>query len=444
VGSDNIPPHSIEAEQSIIGSIILDGDVINRASKLNSSDFYDPDHKIIWEACLSLFAERTTIDLVTLSDRLTSIGKLEEIGRSSYLIECSETVVSSANIKEHITIVKECSELRRIIKESTNTINKAYKRTEKSKEIISNSVLKLTETCDTESKLITNTFLTMRNSLMKQRVANTHFYPKSPWDGLNKRLLFGFRPGLVVIGGRPGMGKTAVKLNLIHHWLENGVGIYDYSPEMGSEKELDILDILEIPGLTSTDFYKPDSLDNETKQKLKNRWKFYDKTDYWLDDSYSRSFEEIAFNVDLIRKTNPNLKIVCIDMFKYLKEIMIGGWNRETISNLVDRIFQTGKEQGVCYVVLHHLTKAVDKRRPPIPRQGDLLESSAFEGDADLILLCYRPMKYKKEGELDESTWLIIGKQRDQGKYDEQYINLVIESEYKFVEELELTGDIPF
>ena len=431
--TDRILPNSLDAEKAIIGSIIIDESSLIYSSSLDILDFYSQEHQKIFKAILELFNNREKIDLVTLADK---IGKdLVKMGGTGYLMEFSEELPSSANVKEYVNIVKEKSRLRKLIEVSSRILNNSYEQKIDSRQIITENFSDLTEAIsDDGSKILYKNFTEHRTKLMKERSKKgVVYHPKTPWSGFNEMLLYGFSPGLVFIAGRPRMGKTEVKLNLIDHWLRNGCGVYDWSPEMGVDREIDRLDMIALPDVKSIELYRASEINVETKRRLKERWKFYDSSNYWFDNRKNCSFSDISMQVDLLKKVNNNLKVVCIDMLRQLSDISRAGrYLRETYKMVIEEIFKKGHEQGVCYVCIHHLNRE-DARKGKQPRIENMQETSDAEGIADLILFCHRPFVYDS-GETDLTTHLIMAKQRDWGKFDNRHISLSLEGDHKFIE----------
>ena len=443
--TDKIPPNSLDAEKAIIGSVLIDEDSLIHSSSLEVTDFYSPDHQKIFKAILELFGQKTKIDPVTLSDKMGT--ELTEMGGIGYITEFTETLPSSANIKAHVNIVKEKSRLRKLIQVSSRILSNSYDQKTDSKKIITDNFTDFTEiVSDDTSKILHGNFVEHRTNLMKERSKKgVVYHPKTPWPTFNEMLLYGFRPGLVFIAGRPRMGKTEVKLNLISHWLKNGnIGVYDWSPEMGADREIDRLDMIEFPDIRSIDLYRAGEIDRETKKRLKERWKFYDNSSYWFDDRKNCSFSDISMQVDLLKKVNDNLKVVCIDMLRQLSDISNAGkYLRETYKRVIEDIFKKRHEQGICYVCIHHLNRE-DARKGKKPRIENMQETSDAEGIADMILFCHRPAVYD-ENETDKTTHLLIGKQRDWGRWDGKYVYLKLTGDHFFEEdELQNTGDLPF
>jgi len=433
----------LNAEMAVLGALMLDNSAMSKVEEVNLlvDDFYKTTHKSIFGVITWLISKGKSADVVTVSAKLRESTLLEEVGGTYYLTELVESVPSAENVRYYAEIVKEKARLRKLKTLALEISEKAEHAIDSASivDFALTEVLNINST-DAEKSILYGNFYESRVKLMRQRLdAETRYFPKTPWAGLNELLVHGFRPGIVLIAGRPGTGKTELKLNLEDHWLKDGIGIYDWSPEMGAARELDRLDLIHLPEIDSVDMYYA-KVKKEYKKKLKERWKFYDSKDFWFDDVPDRSFEQIALNVRRIKQGGSNLRIVLIDMFSHLREISTSIRNRrEVIESVITRMDIAAKEQEVCYVVLHHLGKQVERRQSTVPKMSDLLEATRFEGTADLILFCHRPAVYDANCG-DDTTHVIIGKQREGGKHVGKVVRLRMIGDHKFVEDIESDG----
>ncbi len=411
-------PSNIEAEKSLLASILVSEDALYETlSKLSSEDFYQPANRIIYEAISNLAKSGKAIDLVVIAEELTKSGKLNEIGGIEYLAEVADFVPTPSIAGSYIEIIKEKSLLRKVITASNQLLLDGYSGKVSAEELLSEAEKKIfgiaSYKMDNElapvAKYINKTADELER-LYKSRGSDISGVPTG-FTRLDE-MTGGFQNGdLIIIAGRPGMGKTSLALNIAQYAsLEAAKNIALFSIEM-SRKQLMFRLVSSIGKIDSylirTGRFKnnqwttiTDALDKLSEAKL------------YIDESSSITTMQIAAKCRKA-KLQHGLDMVIID---YLQLIKMREKERKDleISEATRALKIMAKELNVPVVLLSQLNRAPEARDNKRPRASDLRESGAIEQDADLILFVYRESFYKKnKEEKDRTAEIIIEKQRN-------------------------------
>ena len=414
---DRLPPQNIEAEQSVLGAILLENEILASAVEmLAPEDFYKDSHKKIFLAMLDLYKKNEPIDLITLTEQLSRKEQIEEIGGASYLSHIVNLVPTSANIKYHSKIVKEKSLLRNLIKTTTEIITMSY---DGSIEI--NELLDVAETkiFSLSEKTIRGSFVRIDNVVKDTIELVDKLYNKkelitglpSGFTDLDMQTT-GFHPGdLVVVGARPGMGKTSFCLNIAAYvGIEVKVPVALFSLEMS--KELIVLRMICSEAEVDSKSVRSGYHTKEDYRKLVNAAGRLAEAPIFIDDSFNTVLEMRAKARRL--KAEHGLGLIIVD---YL-QLMRGEGSyiaREQVISDISRSFKAlAKDLKVPIIVISQLNRSCEQRgdnkRPII---ADLRESGAIEQDADTILFLYRGDYYKAKDAEEGIAELDIAKQRN-------------------------------
>ena len=414
---DRLPPQNIEAEQSVLGAILLENEILASAVEmLAPEDFYKDSHKKIFLAMLDLYKKNEPIDLITLTEQLSRKEQIEEIGGASYLSHIVNLVPTSANIKYHSKIVKEKSLLRNLIKTTTEIITMSY---DESIEI--NELLDVAETkiFSLSEKTIRGSFVRIDNVVKDTIELVDKLYNKkelitglpSGFTDLDMQTT-GFHPGdLVVVGARPGMGKTSFCLNIAAYvGIEVKVPVALFSLEMS--KELIVLRMICSEAEVDSKSVRSGYHTKEDYRKLVNAAGRLAEAPIFIDDSFNTVLEMRAKARRL--KAEHGLGLIIVD---YL-QLMRGEGSyiaREQVISDISRSFKAlAKDLKVPIIVISQLNRSCEQRgdnkRPII---ADLRESGAIEQDADTILFLYRGDYYKAKDAEEGIAELDIAKQRN-------------------------------
>jgi replicative DNA helicase len=417
-GYDRLPPQNIEAEQSVIGSVLLENEAIGTVIEhLTSGDFYKDSHKKIFNAMLELYEKSEPIDLITLTELLNRKEQLEAVGGASYLSAIVSMVPTSANAKYHAKIVKEKSILRSLITTSTEIVTECYDTEQDVHELLDKAEAKIFGISETA---VRQTYVHVKHVVKDTiELVDKLFDKKEHITGLATgftdldEATTGFHPGdLIVIGARPGMGKTAFCLNIIAHAaIEDNVPVAVFSLEM--TKEQLVLRMLCGEAEVDSKAVRSGYHSKEDYRKLVNAAGRLSEAPIYIDDSFNTILDIRAKARRL--KAEHGLGAIIID---YLQLMGSSGSNvaREQVISEISRSLKAlAKDLSVPIIVISQLNRSCeqrgDKKNPII---ADLRESGAIEQDADIILFLYRDEYYKKhESQKKGIAELDIAKQRN-------------------------------
>jgi len=423
VASDRIPPQNIEAEISVLGAILQDPQALLKAMEvLRPADFYKEAHRKIFNACIDLFDRNEPVDLVTLANELMRRKQLEEVGGSSVLSALVDAVPTAANVAYHARIVKDKALLYSLIQKATAVVSRAYADKDDVDEVLDWAEQQIFEISQDK---ISRSFVPVKSVLKGTFQLIEKLYDrKSHVTGIPTgfrrfdEMTAGLQPSeLVVVAGRPSMGKTSFSLNIAQHAaIQERIPVAIFSLEMSKEQLVQRM----LCSVASVDSHKLRTgyLSDADWPKLTTGAGRLSESPIFIDDTPGISLLEMRAKARRL-KAEQGLSLVIID---YLQ--LISGRGRvesrqQEISEISRSLKAMAKELDVPVVALSQLSRAVESRQPPRPQLSDLRESGAIEQDADVVTFLYRPAFYRtrKEDELDEpednTTEVIIGKQRN-------------------------------
>jgi replicative DNA helicase len=412
-----ILPHSLEAEQGVLGSILLDKDgIIQISSLITPADFYDGKNALVFEVMLDLFLKNRPIDLLTVREKLDDRKKLEEVGGNAYLIALTESIFTSANIYQYGQIVKTKSVLRKLIKAGNEILLFGYDEEA--------DINKLLEKSEQALFTVTQTFIQNKLvhikdiiNLRYEEFAEIHANPEhaniglvqSGFTGLDNKI-GGFKPGdMVIIAARPSMGKTALVLNIAQSVAEAGKNVAIFSLEMSKEQLTDRL-ICATMGIDSWKLQKW-LLEDEEFARMGDALERLSRANIYIDDSPMGNLMEIKSKARRL-KLESGIDFLVID---YL-QLMSGGnpMNRvQEISDISRGIKSLARELQVPIIALSQLSRAVESRTTKEPILSDLRESGSIEQDADVVMMIYREDYYDEFTENKGVTNIFIRKNRN-------------------------------
>ena len=410
-------PHSVEAEQSVIGSMIMDRDAIMTASEvITSEDFYQSQYGVLFDAMLELYNEGKPVDLVTLQERLREKDVPPEISSLEFVRDLLDAVPTSANVRHYATIVQEKSMLRKLIKVNEDIANTCYLAREKTEDILEETEKKIFDLLQYRS---TGDFVPIKqvvlNALDKIEKASKN---KGTVTGIPTGFIdldyktSGFQPSdLILIAARPSMGKTAFVLNVAQHMaFKEGKTVAIFSLEMSKEQLVNRLFSLE--SKVDSQALRTGNLTDEDWAKLIEGAAVVGKSNLIIDDTPGISIAELRSKCRKF-KLEHDLGIIIID---YL-QLMSGGKHSESrqqeISEISRSLKAVARELNVPVVALSQLSRAVEQRPDHRPILSDLRESGAIEQDADVVMFLYRDDYYNKDTDKKNIAEVIIAKQRN-------------------------------
>ena len=411
-----IPPHSVEAEQSVLGSILLDKEaMISVSETLVPEDFYKEAHKVIYESMLKLYNNQSEIDLITLADELRDQGYLDDIGGIAYITSLSTIVPTTSNIKYYINIVKEKSISRQLISAANDIINLGYDSSTKVEDVLENAEKKI---FDISQERTTNDFQPINQVLTETLSMLEKLYEeKSDVTGLttgfrdlNKKINGLQRSDLLLIAARPAMGKTAFALNLVQNAaLKGDASVAVFSLEMSKEQLVQRM----VAAQSSVELkkIKTGTLAANDWPRITDGMAVLSGAKIHIDDTPGIKISELRSKCRKL-KIEKGLDLVLID---YL-QLMEGEGHNESRQQEIAKISRSlkilAKELDCPVVALSQLSRAPEQRADHRPMLSDLRESGSIEQDADIVMFLYRDEYYNPDTERKNIGEVIVAKNR--------------------------------
>lgn len=413
-----IPPHSLEAEQSVLGAMILDKESINTAiERLHPDDFYKGANKEIFEAIISLFNRSEPVDLITLSEELKKRGTLENVGGVSYLAELSGGVATTSNIKYYCDIVEEKSILRRLIKSCDEIVTKSYDGGEEVNSIIEEAEKSIFDITQGRHR---NGFAPIKNVLLDS-------FAKIEEMAANQGKLTGLTTGfididnklsgmqksdLILLAARPSMGKTALGINIATNAaLKADASVAIFSLEMSKEQLVQRM----ISSVAHVDLQKiiSGNLNEEEWIQIIDAMGPLSQAKVFIDDTAGISLTEMKAKCRRLKIEN-GLDLVLIDYLQLMQLNSNRYENRQQEISAISRGLKALAKEMECPVIaLSQLSRAPELRADHRPILSDLRESGAIEQDADVVLFLYRDEYYHEDSDKKNIGEVIIAKHRN-------------------------------
>ena len=422
---DRAPPYAPEAEISVLGGMLIDGDAVARALEVvDDSMFYREANRRIFRSMARLFQRGQVIDPITISEELKKTDELESVGGMAYLAELLDAVPTAANIEYHARIVRERALLRKLIEAASQTIRDAYEPGERTVEEVldqaEHNVFQVAQSHEREGfvwikKILYPTFEKIEQIQAAQGGITgipTGFSDLDEMTG-------GFQRGdLVIVAARPSMGKTAMVTGVaLHASITHQIPTAVFSLEMSKEQLVQRMLCSE--ALVDLGKLLRGRLSDDDYVRLAQAAGHLNTAPIWIDDSGALSVLEMRAKARRLKAEQPDLGLIVVD---YLQLMHGGGGNQENrqqeVSSISRGLKGLAKELGVPIVSLSQLSRAPEQRADHRPQLSDLRESGSLEQDADLVMFLYRPEYYVTKEEAAEKglqgkAELIIGKQRN-------------------------------
>jgi replicative DNA helicase len=410
-------PHSIEAEQSVVGSMIMDREAILVASEIiTSEDFYQHQYGVLFEAIVELFSEDKPVDLVTLQDRLKEKDVPPEISSLEFVRDLVMAVPTSANVKYYANIVGEKAMLRRLIKVNEEIANTCYLGKDKLEDILEGTEKKI---FDLVQKRNSGDYVPIKqvviNALEKIEATSK---TKGTVTGIPTGFVdldyktSGLQPSdLILVAARPSMGKTAFVLNLAQNMaFRHNVTTAIFSLEMSKEQLVNRLFALE--SRVDSQLIRTGNLADSDWEKLIEGAGIIGRSNLIIDDTPGISISELRSKCRKY-KLEKNLGIIIIDYLQLMSGSGKGDSRQQEISDISRSLKGLARELSVPVIALSQLSRAVEQRPDHRPMLSDLRESGAIEQDADVVMFLYRDDYYNKDSEAKNIAEVIIAKQRN-------------------------------
>jgi len=399
---DRIPPHSIEAEQSVLGSIFLDPEtVVNVLEYLESSDFYRKNHQIIFDAILQLNNRNEAIDVVTISNELDTKNQLENAGGMEYLAELAVAVPTSANVEYYAKIVEEKSILRNLIRSATEIVRKGYEEGDELAVMLDSAEQNILQVSERRNRSgfirisdVVSASLQNIESLA-QRSDDVTGVPTG-YIALDKMTAGLQKEELIILAARPAVGKTAFALNIAQNVATKADQVVAiFSLEMGAESLVNRMLCAE--GNIDAGHLRTGQLSEDEWSNLIMAMGTLGQSKIFIDDTPGIRIAEIRAKSRRLLQEQGKLGLIVID---YLQ--LIEGNNRESrqqeVSDISRQLKKLAKELKVPVIALSQLSRGVEQRQDKRPVLSDIRESGSIEQDADIVAFLYRDDYYEREG----------------------------------------------
>ena len=414
---NKVPPHDLEAEQAVIGSMLTDKDaVISAIEVLSDNDFYREDNKIIYSAIMNLYNKGEPIDIITLKSELSSMGKFEAIGGLEYLAELPEKVPTTANVDKYIKIVEEKSTLRTLIRTANELLSLGYDPTQEVEELMDSAEKKIFSVMQSRNQkgyssmkdILVDTFIQLEELYnRKQHVTGV----PTGFIDLDYKTAGLHGSDLVLVAARPAMGKSAFALNIATNAAVRGnTPVAIFSLEMSKEQMANR--ILCSEALVDSNKVRTGKVEDDDWSKLAQASGILSEAQIYIDDTPGISVMEIRAKCRKM-KLEKNIGLVVIDYLQLVQGSNKRGGSREQeISEISRSLKILAKEINVPVIALSQLSRAPEQRPDHRPMLSDLRESGAIEQDADIVMFLYRDDYYNQDSEKKNVAEVILAKHR--------------------------------
>ncbi|MGH8086390.1 MAG: replicative DNA helicase [Lysobacter sp.] len=416
-----IPPQSVEAEQAVLGGLMLAPDAYDTvADSLTERDFYRRDHQLIFRAIRELAEKNKPFDAVTLGEWFESMGQAEQVAGGAYLIELASTTPSAANIKAYAEIVRDKAVLRQLIEVGTGIVNDGFQPDGRdSSEILSSAEQQVFAIAEAGAKGRTD--FTAINTALSEAfdVLQTRYAAGGSVTGLPTgytdfdEMTAGLQPtDLLILAARPAMGKTTLALNMAEYAaIKSKKAVAVFSMEMSASQLA--LRLISSNGRVNAQRLRSGQLEDEDWSRVTSAIRMLKEAKIFIDDTPGLSPDALRAKARRLKREH-DLGLIVID---YLQLMAVPGnsENRATeISEISRSLKHLAKELNVPVIALSQLNRSLETRADKRPVMADLRESGAIEQDADVIVFIYRDDYYNKENSPDKGlAEIIIGKQRN-------------------------------
>ncbi len=429
--SHKLPPQHIEAEQSILGGILIENEAINRVTEiLDADDFYREAHRKIFDALINLSERDEPADLITLTNELRKIDQLDSVGGASYIASLVDSVPTAANIQYYARIVKEKAILRKLIQTSTEIITQSYEDRgdvegfldEAERSIFEISEKRVRPSFYPIREIVKESFATIEKLFRKKELVTG---VPSGFKELD-RMTAGFQPSdLIIIAGRPSMGKTAFCLDVAEYAaINNKIPVAIFSLEM-SKEQLVIRMLCSQAHVEGTRL-RTGYLNESDWPKLTIAAGSLSESPIYIDDTAALSVLEMRAKARRL-KADHGLGMLIVDYLQLMKGRSRVESRQQEISEISRSLKALAKELNIPVIAVSQLSRKTEERTGNKPQLSDLRESGAIEQDADLILFIYRDEVYNRDPDNPNrgKAEVIIGKQRNGpiGKIDLAFLD---------------------
>jgi replicative DNA helicase len=416
-----VPPNSIQAEQSVLGGLMLDNQTWDSvADKVTSDDFYRKDHRLIFRTIEDLAEKQIPFDVVTISEALDTIGELENAGGLAYLGMLAKDTPSAANIVSYANIVRDRSILRQLIHVGTDISDSCFNTEGRdTSELLENAEREVFKIAENRQKGQSG-FQPIKSLLAKavDRI-EVMFAQEGSITGASTgfteldRLTSGLQPAdLIIVAGRPSMGKTTIAMNMAENVaIKSRQPVAVFSMEMPG----DALAMRMMSSLGRIDQHKvrTGKLEDDDWPRLTSAMSLLAETKMFIDDTPALTPTEVRSRARRLMREHGQIGLIVIDYLQLMQSPSSGDNRVQQISDISRGLKALAKELNVPVIALSQLNRNLEQRPNKRPVMSDLRESGAIEQDADLIMFVYRDEVYHEDSPDKGIAELIIGKQRN-------------------------------
>ncbi|HBO16803.1 MAG: Replicative DNA helicase [Candidatus Moranbacteria bacterium GW2011_GWE2_35_2-] len=417
-----VPPNNLEAEQSVLGSLMLDKDaIIKVADFLNIGDFYKDTHNIIYQSMLSLYESKEPIDVLSLSNKLEENKELEITGGSSYLASLVNSVPSSANVVHYAKVVQKKAILRRLINVSNEITEIGYQESEDVEKTLDQAEQKL---FSVSQKYTKKDFVPIKSILesafnrIDELHKGEHDFRGIPtgFSDLDNILSGLQKSDLIILAARPSIGKTTLALDIARQiGTKSKIPVGIFSLEMSSDQLIDRM----IAAEADVDLWRlrtgrlRSDAGNDDFQRIGSAMGSLSEAPIYIDDAGSANIMEIRTMARRLQSEH-KVGLIIIDYLQLMEGRKTQGDSRvQEISEISRALKQLAREINVPVLALSQLSRAVESRSPQIPKLSDLRESGSIEQDADVVLFLYREDREKPDTPNKNIVEVIVSKHRN-------------------------------
>lgn len=411
-----VPPHDVEAEQAILGSMLTDKDAVMSALEvLREDSFYREDNKAIFAAIHSLYVKNEPVDIITVKAELVEQGNFERVGGLEYLASLPERVPTTSNVEKYIKIVEEKATLRSLIQTSNDMLALSYNETEETDKILEMAEKKV---FDLSQKQNSKGYAPLKDVLIKsfdelEKLYNQKgFITGVPTGFIDfDRKTAGLHGSeLIILAARPAMGKSAFAINIATHAaVREHVPVAIFNLEMSAEQVGKR--ILCSEAMVDSNKVRTGQMEDEDWVKLATTLGTLSEAPIYIDDTPGMSITDIRTRCRKL-KIEKNVGLIVIDYLQLIQAAGKTNSREQEIAQISRSLKVLAKELEVPIIALSQLSRASDQRTDKRPMLSDLRESGSIEQDADIVIFLYRDDYYNKESEKRNIAEVIIAKQR--------------------------------
>ena len=403
---NEVPPQNLEAEKAVLGAIFLNGDALVEASEyVTANDFYKRAHQLIFTAITDLNDRDEAVDVVTITDLLTTQGNLENVGGIEYITDLAATVPTAANVAYYAKIVRDKAVLRRLIQTATNIVTAGYSSEDDVATVLDNAEKEIMNVAENRNQSGFKSIRDVLNSSFAEidrlsQDGDTVTGLSTGYPELDKITTGLHEDELIILAARPAVGKTAFALNVAQNVAtKTDKAVAIFSLEMSAESLVNRMLCAE--GSIDANHLRTGNLAEDEWQNLIVAMGSLSKANIYIDDAAGVKMSEIRAKCRRLEKETGNLGMIVID---YLQ--LIEGTNHENrqqeVSDISRQLKKLAKELHVPVIALSQLSRGVEQRQDKRPVLSDIRESGSIEQDADIVAFLYRDDYYERDGGDDD------------------------------------------